>query len=108
MATCTEANMVAKPVGSAASVLARVSAIEEKLQTLAKLLSTVEQQAAEAVGRSVLTNVRVNHVVTRLEALSTARTQVKTARVEEVTGSDHKSNSNDPVNQAGFRRVCYC
>ena len=83
IATCTETNIIAEPViGSAAKddVLARVSAIEEKLQSLAKLLSTVEHQATEAVGRSALTNVRVNHVVTRLEASSTTSTRV-TAKV---------------------------
>ena len=56
-ATCTDCNMVAEPVGSAASVLEPIQAIEEKLKSLASSLSTVEQQATEAVGRSVLTNV---------------------------------------------------
>ena len=93
--------MVAEPVGSAADVLARAGAIEEKLKSLANMLSTVGQQATEAVGRSVLTNVRVNHVVTRLEALSTTSTQVKAASLEEATGSEHKSNNNIPANQAG-------
>ena len=99
IATCTESNMVAEPVGSAANedVLARVSAIEEKLQSLAKLLNTVEQQATEAVGRSVLTNVRVNNVVTRLDVLSTTSTQVEATSLKEVTGSEHKNNNNIPV-----------
>ena len=104
-----ETNMVAEPViGYAAvdGVTARVSAIEQKLHSLAKMLSTVEQQATEAVGRSVLTNVLVNHVVARLEALSTASTQVKTERVEEVTGSEQKSDNNIPVTYRSFRRVC--
>ena len=48
----------------------------------------------------MLTNVRVNHVVARSEASSTASTQVKTARAEEVTGSEQKSNNNTLVNQA--------
>ena len=101
IATCTDSNMVAESVGSAADVLARVGAIEEKLKSLVNMLSTVEQQATEAVGRSVLANVRVNHVAARLEALSTTSTQGKTARVEEVTGSEHKNNNNILVNQAG-------
>ena len=99
IATCTESNMVAEPVGSAATenVLARVSAIEEKLKLMAKLLSTVEQQATEAVGRSVLTNVRVNNVVKRLEDLSTTSTQVEATSLKEVTGSEHESNNKVPV-----------
>ena len=101
----TESNMVAEPViGSAAmeeDVLARVSAIEEKLKSMAKMLNTVDQQATEAVGRSVLTNVRVNHVIARLDTLSTASTQVKTTRVENVTGSEQKSDNNIPVNPTG-------
>ena len=101
----TESNMVAEPViGSAAmedDVLARVSAIEEKLKSLAKMLNTVDQQATEAVGRSVLTNVRVNHVIARLDTLNTASTQVKTTSVEDVTGSEQKSDNNIPVNHTG-------
>ena len=100
IATCTETNMVAEPViGSAAmdGVTARVSAIEEKLKSLANLLNTVEQQATEAVGRSVLTNVRVNNVVKRLEDLSTTSIQVEATSSKEVTGSEHESNNKVPV-----------
>ena len=68
---------------------------------MAKMLNTVDQQATEAVGRSVLTNVRVNHVIARLDTLSTASTQVKTTRVEDVTGSEQKSDNNIPVNHTG-------
>ena len=97
--TCNETNMVAEPVGSAANenVLARVSAIEEKLKLMAKLLSTVEQQATEAVGRSVLTNVRVNNVVTRVDVLSTTSSQVEATSSKEVTGSEHENNDTIPV-----------
>ena len=49
----------------------------------------------------MLTNVRVNQVATGLEVLSTTSTRVKRARVEEVTGSEQKSNNNSSVNQAG-------
>ena len=100
IATCTETNMVAEPViGSAAmdGVTARVSAIEEKLNSLANLLNTVEQQATEAVGRSVLTNVRVNNVVKRLEDLSTTSAQVEATSLNKVTGSEHKNDNNIPV-----------
>ena len=40
IATCTESNMVAEPVGSAANenVLTRVSAIEEKLKIIGEIV----------------------------------------------------------------------
>ena len=50
-----------------------------------------------------MTNVRANVVVTRSEALSTTSIQVGTPSLEEVSGSEHKSNNIIPVNQARFQ-----
>ena len=40
-------------------------------------------------------------MLTRLEARITSGTRVKSASLEEVTGSEHKKNNSNPVNQEG-------
>ena len=71
-------NMVAE-YGSRSSgnVERRVKQLEEKIQEMAQQLNTLENNVHETVGRSVLTNVRVNRLNKRIDEAEVAKLNPK-------------------------------